>query len=357
MVLLSPPTVPYMPQEKPKTTIYDVADRAGVAISTVSRVLNDSNDVSELTRSRVLKAIEELQFRPDRTAKTLAQKQTHSLAIAIPTFTTPFHNELLKGIRLCLRDYDFDLLLCDLGSTSPERTLLSFLKRGTVDGLLLAGLPASHTIAQELTALHAPVVLIGYRNDDFDAYYWDDVAGARGAVEHLIRQGHRRIGLIRTHAEGLLQDRRIEGYREALEGAGIPYDERLVVSGQTQKHAGFSEEAGHEAMESLLALDEPATAVFASSDVQAIGAWKAIRDRGLSVPEDYALVGYDDVKTSHYIGLSSVDQNMHNVGFRATELLIERVTGETDVPRVSELVMPELQVRASSLFQRGEGPS
>lgn len=97
--------------EKHKVTIYDVADKAGVAISTVSRVLNESSDVSEQTRERVLKAIEELQFRPDRTAKSLAQQQTRSLAIATPTFTTPFHNEMLKGVRLCLRDYDIDLLL------------------------------------------------------------------------------------------------------------------------------------------------------------------------------------------------------------------------------------------------------
>ena len=341
-----------MPPEKTKATIYDVAARAGVAISTVSRVLNDSNDVSDPTRKRVLRAIDELQFRPDRTAKTLAQRQTRSLAIAIPTFTTPFHNELLKGARMTLRDHDIDLLLCDLGSSHPQRTLMRFLKRGAVDGLLLAGLPVDETLGSELKALRAPVVLIGYPWDHFDAFYWDNEAGAQQAVAHLVEQGHRRIGLIRTHTESILQDERIEGYQKGLEKAGLPFDEAYVRSGRTEKHAGFSEEAGYEAMQELLALDSRPTAVFASSDVQAIGAWKAIRDHGLRVPDDMALVGYDDVKTSEYIGLSSVDQDMHGVGEEATEVLLERVRGVQGDGPVSVKKTPTLRVRYSSEFKR-----
>ena len=343
-----------MQSEKAKATIYDVAARAGVAISTVSRVLNDSNDVSDPTRKRVLRAIEELQFRPDRTAKTLAQRQTRSLAIAIPTFTTPFHNELLKGVRLTLREHDIDLLLCDLGSSEPQRTLMRFLKRGAVDGLLLAGLPVDDALGSELKALRAPVVLIGYPWDHFDTFYWDNEVGAKAAVEHFVAQGHRRIALIRTHTQSILQDERIAGYQQALEAAGLPFEEAYVQAGRTEKHAGFSEEAGYEAMEALLALEERPTAVFASSDVQAIGAWKAIRDRGLRVPDDLALVGYDDVKTSEYIGLSSVDQDMHGVGEEATEVLLERVRGVQGDGPVSVKKTPTLRVRYSSQFKRSD---
>ena len=343
-----------MTPEKTKATIYDVAARAGVAISTVSRVLNDSNDVSDPTRKRVLRAIDELQFRPDRTAKTLAQRQTRSLAIAIPTFTTPFHNELLKGVRMTLREHDIDLLLCDLGSSQPQRTLMRFLKRGAVDGLLLAGLPVDEALGDELKALRAPVILVGYPWDHFDAFYWDNEAGAQQAVAHLVEQGHRRIGLIRTHTESILQDQRIEGYRKGLEEAGLPFEEAYVQSGHTEKHAGFSEEAGYEAMQGLLALDARPTAVFASSDVQAIGAWKAIRDQGLRVPDDIALVGYDDVKTSEYIGLSSVDQDMHGVGEEATEVLLERVKGVQGDGPVSVKKTPTLRVRYSSQFRRND---
>lgn len=337
-----------MPQEKNKVTIYDVAKHAGVAISTVSRVLNNSEEVSDQTRARVLEAIEKLKFRPDRTAKNLAQQATHLLAVALPTFTTPFHIELMKGIRSRLRDRDVDLLLCDLGSQKRHQSLMNFLKRGAVDGLLLAGVDVNDEIARELHALHAPVVLIGSRRDEFDSFFWDDVAGARRAVEHLIGLGHRRIAMIQTSTGSPLQNRRVQGYREALEAADIPFDEALLTSGLTTKHAGFSEEAGYEAMEALLTLDPPITAVFASSDVQAIGAWKAAIDAGKKVPEDIAIVGYDDIKTSQFIGLTSMDQDMQTIGQRAADILLKRMSDQLSDPPMAELVVPVLRVRRSS---------
>jgi LacI family transcriptional regulator len=343
-----------MAADKPKATIYDVASQAGVAISTVSRVLNNSSDVSDITRTRVLQAIEDLQFRPDRTAKTLAQKHHRALAIAIPTFTTPFHNELLKGVRSCLQGMDHDLLLCDLGSASPTRTLLQFLKRGTVDGLLLAGLPVDEHVAHELKAMHAPVVLVGTQWDDFDSFFWDDVAGSRQAVEHLIEQGHRRIAMITAHTASMLRDFRVAGYNDALTGAGIPLDGSLIVTGETKKHGGYSEEAGYEAMEHLLTFEDPVTAIYASSDVQAIGALKALRDNNLRVPEDVAVVGYDDIKTSYYIGLSSVDQNIQEAGRVATELLLKRLSeGNLDHPQ-SNMMTPLLRIHESSRYRRPE---
>ena len=337
-----------MAHEKSKVTIYDVADRAGVAISTVSRVLNNSSDVSEPTKMRVLRAIEELEFRPDRTAKSLAQKASRSFAVAIPTFTMPFHTELLKGIRFRLRNHDIDLLLCDLGSTSPNQTLLNFLKRGAVDGLLLVGVPVEERIAQELRALHAPVVLIGTRHPDFDSLYWDDVAGGRAAIEHLLGLGHKRIAVIKSHTPSKAQDERLRGAREALVKAGL-HDDGLVFSGHTEKHAGFSEEAGYEAMETILEQKPAITAVFAMSDVQALGACKAVKDAGKSVPEDVAIIGYDDIKASYYIGLSSVDQRMHWVGEEATELLLKRMHGHKDDQPLSRLIVPELVARGSTV--------
>jgi LacI family transcriptional regulator len=335
------------PQDDQRATIYDVASRAGVAISTVSRVLNESEDVSDATRSRVLKVIDELQFRPDRTAKTLADEQTRTLAITVPSFITPFHNELLKGIRFCLRDYDFDLLLHDLGSQDPLAELRSFLNRGAVDGLIVADVILDERTTAELKAWRTPVVLIGMQEDGLDSYYWDDVTGARSATEHLLEEGHRRIGFIRVKADVQLQKHRLQGYREALSARDVEYDERLVQHGETEKHGGFSEEAGYEAMQRLLALSPPPTAVFASSDVQAVGAYKALRDAGKSVPEDVAVVGYDDVKTSRFIDLSSVTQYMHDVGEKATRRLLNRL-GRANKKRVSKMITPELQVRASS---------
>lgn len=333
-----------------KTTIYDVADRAGVAISTVSRVLNNSRDVSDATRESVLAAIEALQFRPNRTAKSLAQQSTRTIAVAVPTFTTPFHNELLKGVRSRLGEVDIDLLLCDLKWAAPEATLMNFLNRGAMDGLLLAGMPVDDSMGEELVRLGAPVILIGGRWEKLDSFYWDETTGTQMAVRHLIDEGHTRIGMITTHHESSLRNARIQGYKEALQEAGVEVPDKWIAVGRTEKHAGFSEESGYEAMQQLLDVAPPLTAIFASSDVQAIGAWQAIRHQGLEVPDDYALVGYDDIKVSRFIGLSSVAQNMHDVGEKAADRLLQRINRTTDGPEdvISELVVPELVVRKSS---------
>jgi LacI family transcriptional regulator len=137
-----------------------------------------------------------------------------------------------------------------------------------------------------------------------------------------------------------------------LKAASIPFDEELLKVGDTKKHGGFSEEAGYEAMQELLTKAPDVTAIFASSDVQAIGAWKALRDAGKRVPEDVAIVGYDDIKTSRYIGLTSVDQSMDEVGQEATELLIRRLDGDRSDHPSSILVNPKLNVRSSSNFSR-----
>ena len=340
--------------DKGKVTIYDVADHAGVAISTVSRVLNNSPEVSPETRERVKSAIETLQFRPDRTAKMLAQRSTDWLAVAVPSSTSQFYNEMLKGVKDCLREHDIDLLLCNLGSAAPRETLWRFLTRGAVDALFLASLPVDDRLVYELKMLHAPVVLIGAESEHFDCFYWDDEAGAYAATAHLIENGHRRIGMITANVwdsklvDNKVSSLRVKGYRRALEEAGIEFSADLVQTGRTLKHAGFSEEAGYEAMQKLIAIDPDISAVFASSDVQAIGAWNALREAGRAVPEGAAIVGYDDIKMSRYIGLSSVDQRMQQIGYRATELLLARISGSESSPPKSECVTPQLRIRNSS---------
>ncbi|GAB5521171.1 MAG: LacI family DNA-binding transcriptional regulator [Rhodothermales bacterium] len=342
-----------MPRDKNKVTIYDVAEYANVAISTVSRVLNNSADVSDHTREKVLKAISELQFRPDRIAKSLAQQKSTTLAVAIPSFTTPYHNELLKGVRAGLQGEPIDLLLCDLGSKEPHSTLRAFLNRGTVDGLLLAGVVIDDELAEELAALRAPVVIIGSSHPGFDSFFWDNELGAYEAVSHLIHMGHRDIALLRTHMEAsITQNARTSGYLKALKEAGLPVREELMVSGTTEKHAGFSEESGLEATVALLDSGVEFTSIFACSDVQAIGAAKALRDRDVRVPEDVAIIGYDNIKTSEYIGLSSVDQQMRHIGLEATQLLMERTKHEGAYTPALTTISPKLHIRTSSRFQR-----
>lgn len=339
-----------MARSKSRVTIYEVAHKAGVAISTVSRVLNGSSNVAEDTKKHVLEVVDELKYLPDRVARSLAQKGSSLIAIATPTITTAFHNSLFKGLRTVLADTDedCDLLLFDLGSTNPLERLRSKLKGGKVDGLILAGIPVSPPLAKELKAFDAPVILIGNHHTEFDCFYWNNAKGAEKATTHLLKKGHQRIGLIRAHTDGYAQLERIRGYKKALKKHKVPFDSSLIQSGTTTKHAGFSEEHGFEAMNQLLQVSSPITAILASSDVQAIGAWKAIRDAGKRVPEDIALVGYDDIKTSYYLGLSSVDQCIEHTGRLAAERLIFRQKNPSESERIDQKIVAKLQIRRSS---------
>ena len=343
-----------MANSKSQVTIYEVAAKAGVGISTVSRVLNDSPDVSEDTHKKVSKVIDELNYLPDRVARSLAQRSSNLIAIAIPTVTTAFHNSLLKGLRTVLADVneECDLLLFDLGSTNPLERLRSKLKGGKVDGLVLAGIPVTPPLAKELVAFRAPVVLIGNHHTDFDCFYWDNHEGAEKATTHLLQKGHQRIGLIRAHTDGYVQVRRISGYKAALKKYKVTFNPKLVQIGKTTKHAGFSEEHGFEAMNQLLKVSPPITAVLASSDVQALGAWKAIQDAGKRVPEDIALVGYDDIKTSYYIGLSSIDQHIEHTGELAAKHLINCKKNPENYTRVDKKITSDLRIRRSSDYNR-----
>ncbi len=339
-----------MARSKSHVTIYEVADKAGVAISTVSRVLNNSSNVAEDTKKHVLEVVDELKYLPNRVARSLAQQGSSLIAIATPTITTAFHNSLFKGFRTVLADADedCDLLLFDLGSMNPLERLRSKLKGGKVDGLILAGIPVSPILSKELKAFSAPVILIGHHHTEFDCFYWDNSKGAEKATTHLLKKGHQRIGLIRAYTDGYVQLERIRGYKKALKKYKMPFDSALVQSGITIKHAGFSEEHGFEAMNQLLQVSPPITAVLASSDVQAIGAWKAIRDAGKRVPEDIALVGYDDIKTSYYLGLSSIDQRIEYTGRLAAERLIFRQRNPSESRRIDQEIVAKLRVRRSS---------
>lgn len=334
-----------------RPTIYDVADTAGVAISTVSRVINGSSEVSDATRDRVREAIRTLQFQPQRAARSLAQQSTASVAVALPSATSMFFVEMLKGVKDALRERDIDLLLCNLGSSQPYRTLQRFLNRGAVDALLLMALPVEGDVADQLLHFQAPVVLLGSRYAGLDAFWWDDREGARLATSYLIEQGHHRVGLITAHAWSTNAEPRLEGYKAALAAANLPFDPDLVVAGDTTKHAGYSEEAGAEAMARLMELPSPPTAVFAASDVQAYGAWSYARDRGLVIPRDVSLMGYDDLKLSRFLDLTSVAQHMQEGGRLATMRLLERLDGTGDPGHHVQLPL-QLMARGSTVARK-----
>lgn len=331
-----------------KITIYDVAKRAGVAISTVSRVLNDSPYVSEETKSKVQEAIDALDFRPQVNARMLAKRQPQIIAVAVPTFTTPFFNEVLKGVKDEIAKLDLDFIIYNTGSDDPEENFRRFIDRGIPDGLVIFSIEITDEIDKRLKDYEIPIIIVGSDHPNYDYFYWDNYKGGYLAGEHLAQQGYKKIGMIRSHSKSKVSDQREKGFRAALEKYGIELDEKYLVTGITRKHAGFSEEAGFEAIKILSERDAIPEALFCSNDSQAIGAIYALQKMGLSVPEDVAILGYDNIKISRYLDVSSIDQLMYDVGTRAIQRLAERYKNK-DLPLKQSVIEPILIPRKSTL--------
>lgn len=330
-----------------KHTIYDVAKRAGVAISTVSRVLNQSPYVSDSTKSRVEKAISELDFYPQVNARNLARKEAQLISVAVPTFTTPFFNEVLKGVKDEIKNTGLDFIIYNTGSDNPESNFTGFVEKGIPDAMIIFSIEITETIHKRLKDLPIPVILVGYEHPAYDYIYWDNYHGGYIAAEHLIKQGFTKIGMIRPHSKSTISDQRERGFRDALRENGIPMDEDYLVSGITRKHAGFSEEAGAEAINILLSRNKMPQAIFCSNDAQAIGAIHSLEEKGFSVPNDVAILGYDNIKISNYLNLSTIDQKMYEVGKASIKRLAERIKN-SDLKPMQTLVKPELVVRKST---------
>lgn len=314
-------------------TIYDVAKRAGVGIGTVSRVLNNSPQISPKTREKVLKVIKDLKYQPHAMAQGLARKRTNSLACIVPSFTGYFYLELINGIQQALSRHGFDLILYSVGKMEKEKDLLKrTLRERKVDGVLLASMPISDDYAKKFTQARFPIVLVDSFHDDLDSITIENREGAFIATKHLIDLGHTRIGMINGSLNSIPAKIRLEGFKAALAENSIPFENTLVRTVQPSDdkelnhNHGFNKKAGYEAMISLLNLQESRpTAVFISSDIQAAGALKAIREQHLLVPDDIAIIGFDGIELSEYLGLTTMKQPMFEMGVIAVDRLIEKI--------------------------------
>ncbi|MCH8567752.1 MAG: LacI family transcriptional regulator [Balneolales bacterium] len=330
-----------------KITIYDVAKEAGVAISTVSRVLNESPYVSDETKTKVQAAIAKLDFYPQVNARMLAKRQPQIIAVAVPTFTTPFFNEVLKGVKDEINKHDLDFIIYNTGSENPEKQFRRFVDRGIPDGLVIFSIDITEDVHKRLKDYDIPVILVGANHPSYDYFYWDNYKGGYKAGRHLVDMGYKKVALIRSHSKSEISDERERGFREALAESGIDLDDLMLVTGITRKHAGFSEEAGYEAVKILKERGSFPDAIFCSNDAQAIGAIHAINELGLRIPEDVGIVGYDNIKISKYLDLTTIDQAMYDVGIRAIQRLSERYKDKNLQPKHT-IIEPELIPRKST---------
>lgn len=304
-----------------KLTIQDIARLAGVSKATVSRVLNHKPDVDPATRERVLRIVEEENFVPSLTAAWLAGGRPRMIGVVVPSLTWPFIPDIVQGVAECTEQSAHELILYSLSHMREHSTALDRM----LDTRLTAGLIAitpghSTTRLTQLYALGFPVVLIDDQSPPTSVPWVsaDNRLGAHQAVRHLIGHGHRRIAHIQGPAGYQCSQERYQGYCQALGEAGLTPDPSLVVQGD------FEVMGGRAAAYQLFSLAQRPTAIFAANDHMAWGVMAAAEELGLRVPEEIALVGFDDVETSAHKqpSLTTVRQPFHEMGQRAAELLL-----------------------------------
>jgi len=306
-------------------TIRDVAKRAGVGLGTVSRVINDSPQVSEATRERVQAAITTLKFVPNPTARRLSLGKTLAIAVIVPWFTRPAEVERLRGVENTLAESEYDLVLYNVETPTKRDTYFHDVpRRENTDGVMIISLSPRDDDVERLTNSNVPIVLVDANHKSLTSLnrvITDDVAGGCLATQHLIDLGHTRIGfisdLIDTPFNFTSSRDRLQGYRTALKAAGIPFRADYHRAGEHGRY-----EARRLAHEVLQLPDRP-TAIFAASDTQALGVLEAAQDQRLQVPEDLSVIGYDDIEISEYIGLTTMRQMLYESGKRGVELLLD----------------------------------
>lgn len=337
--------------------IDDVASRAGVSISTVSRALRGLPGVSPRTRERVLSAAAALHYTASPHAAGLASGKTSAVAVVMPFVSRWFSGRLLLGIEPVLAASRYNLLLSRLGDPESRADFLERLPlRKRVDGVLAACLPLANGDVDILSEVGVPVVVVGASHDSVPSVYVDDVGGASAAVQHLINLGHRRIGLIGGRHDDPITCptplSRREGYRRCLADNGLDPDADLEEAGD------FTVDGGGRAMAALLSRRHPPTAVFAESDEMAMGAVRAARAAGLRIPGDVSIVGFDGHDLAPLFDLTTVDQHVSEQGRVAATLLLEVIETRDGAAERAHVELPtQLVIRGSSARRAGAEPA
>lgn len=304
-----------------------IAALAGVSKATVSRALDDDPRVSEKTRARIKEIARQQNYRPNAAAVSLAKGRTNTVGLVIPSapraLSDPFYLEFLGGVGDYLITRGYNILLSPLSDDRPGHIRL--LETNRIDGLILTEPEQDDARIGDLLAWGIPFVFLGQTACP-DAIWvdGDNVGGARLALNHLISLGHRRIGCITGPMNLVSGGNRLAGYITALAAAGIPFQPELVVE------SDFTEPGGRRAVARLLDLTPPPTAIFACNDLMAIGALNGARERGISIPGDLALVGFDGIRSGELVSprLTTIAQPIYNMGRIAGEMLIKAILGE-----------------------------
>lgn len=311
--------------------IYDVAKEAGVSPSTVSRVLNNRDNVKAATREKVLRVIEGKEYKPNSLARNLSVGVSRNIAFLVPDIENPFFGKILHGISDCATEKDYNVFMFGTDeNTDREHKVLENLKPEMIRGLIIT--PVSELDEDTSKKLKKfeeqgiPVVLVDrdIQGGKLDGVFSNDVEGAYEAVECLIEEGHKDIAVIIGPETSKPGNDRLNGYKKALEQYGIPINEKYIVSG------GFREEGAYQAMNRLMSLEKPPTAVFSCNNLTTLGCLRYLKEKKMKLTRDISMVCFDDIKELEYtdIHLTAVLRPIYEMGYEAMKLLEKRFEDE-----------------------------
>jgi LacI family transcriptional regulator len=318
------------------TTISEVAQKAGVSITTVSHVINKTRFVSEETRERVEMAIEKMGYRPNALARSLRSGESYTIGLILPDSANPFFAEVGRSIEIAAFEAGYSVILSNTeNDVDKECIYIDVLIKKQIDGMIFVGTGEDIDSYKGLLDLNIPVVAMDrdYPELKMDVVISDNLQGGRLATQHLISLGHKRIGCIAGPSKVNLSARRVIGYIQSLEQAGLAVDRNLIISGD------FHPKSGQTAAKELLAMQDPPTAIFACNDLMAIGALRAGMELGRRIPQDLAVVGYDDIELASYTTppLTTIQQPKKEMGITAFNYLLGRIQARQSSPQRASL--------------------
>lgn len=333
-----------MRKKTERLTIHDVASAARVSVSTVSRVLNNKDDVAPETKKRVQQVIDQLGYASNLAARSMRSRKTNLLGLIVPDVGESYSLEVLKGCNQAVKHESFDLLIYTSGdireNSSPtrEQYYVNLLNGGLTDGLLIVA-PMATTFN---SAAHIVVIDPNATNPDYPAVISTNHEGAMELMSYLTDLGHKRIGFVGGRPELVSAVRRLQGYKDGLAQAGIAIDDNLIEIGD------FTTETGKECAHKLLTLPHPPTAIFAANDQSAFGVMQAAEAHGVRVPQDLSVVGFDNIPESRLSDppLTTVDQHLSDLGIVATQMLMDLVKGN-EVKSLLQKMPTDLIIRHS----------
>ncbi len=339
---------------KNKVTIKDIARMAKVSHTTVSRALNNKSRIRNETKEKILSLARELNYRPNFIARSLVMKRTKTLGLVITTITNPFYTELAQGIETTAIGLGYNIILCSThNDLSIEKKYVDMLRSKGVDGIIFTSAHMGDPNIAELAEEGFPIILVNRRTyhpivkEKVDYVGVDNLLGGFLAVEHLVRLGHEWIGVIGGSSESSVGFERLEGGKRALEAYHLESKSDYFLEGD------FLKESGYQGGKRFLKMTEPPTAIFTTNDYMALGAYQAISEEGVRVPEEIALIGFNDIEFTAMKGieLTTIGQKKFEMGALAVKILVEKIEGDEVKPLTKEILLkPELIIRRTCGF-------